>query len=54
MDDRAIQAIKFLRELYPDTEYLALWTSSGKPMFIARNPDAEAGLTIKETEDNQE
>lgn len=54
MDDRAIQAIKFLRELYPDVEYLALWTGSGYPYFVARNPDAEAGLIIKETEDNQE
>jgi len=52
MDDRAIKVIHFLREVYPDTEYLALWNGSGYPYFVARNPDAE--LTITETEGNQE
>ena len=47
--ERVMKVLLFLRELWPDTEYIVIWTESGRPIFAARPENAGDGMTITET-----
>ena len=52
--ERVMKVFLFLRELWPDTEYIVIWSESGKPIFLPRPANAGDGITITETEGKQE
>jgi hypothetical protein len=47
--ERVMKVLLFLRELWPDTEYIVIWSESGKPIFLPRPEKAGDGMTITET-----
>ena len=52
--ERVMRVLLLLHELWPDTEYIVIWTQSGRPIFAARPEKAGDGITITEPEGETE